>query len=114
MSRLANRLQSDIDDGRIQSIRAIARKTGVSDATIRGILSGITPRMPTLDKLARRYFNLPPAEVYRMAGVLPNGRAHEPNRDWLLERIYDMMTRLPTEDLAEFLALAMKRLDEQD
>jgi transcriptional regulator with XRE-family HTH domain len=114
MSRLADRLQSDIDDGRIPSIRAIARKTGVSDATIRGILGGIIPRTPTLDKLARRYFNLPPAEVYRMAGVLPNGRTHDPNRDWLLERIYDMLTRLPTEALAEFLVLAMQRLNEHD
>jgi transcriptional regulator with XRE-family HTH domain len=87
---LAAMLNKELEDG--LSIRALARKIGVSDSTARHALSGdpVAPR--TLKKVAR-YLKLPDSEVFRMAGLLPKKPATQKNIDLVVH----LFSQLPEE-----------------
>lgn len=68
MTELANRIKNETDKG--ISIRAIARKAGMSDNTVRRARDGYELDRATLEKFSN-YFKVPIEEMYRMAGNIP-------------------------------------------
>ncbi|MBN1430429.1 MAG: hypothetical protein JXB07_18815 [Anaerolineae bacterium] len=106
MTELSERLKIEIENG--TSARAIGRKAGMSDNTVRRALSGQSLDHATIEKFAA-YLHLPVDEVYRMAGILPpmytDGKV---NRTWLLSKLWDVLSRLPEEDQALILSEAIR------
>lgn len=107
MTELSDRLRREIEDGR--SLREIGRKAGLSATTVRKVLLGKEIDRSTVDKLAR-YFRLPTEEIYRMAEILPSmytadGRF---NRDWLLSKLWEVISSLPDTAQAMVMAEALR------
>jgi len=93
MNDLQRRLLVEIDGG--LSRRQIAERSGVSEGTIRNILLGKRAHAESYVLLAD-YLKLPSDQVFRMAGVLPPREVDGKfTRDFLLSRLYDVLSRLP-------------------
>lgn len=118
MNELIRRLTHDIEQG--LSRRKIASKAGVSDATIRKILAGKQVQIEMYERLAENYFHLPAEEIYRMAGILPSMYDDEGNftRDFLLAKIWELLSRLPEDGqalaLAEIIRINAKYEDQDE
>lgn len=115
MSELAARLEDDLRQGRIESIRAIARKAQVSEITIRRILKGDAVRETTLIKLADNYFQeMSRFEVFRMAGILTPEEAFAGQlHDFLFKELARVMGRLSPENLKRVIEYAQRLIDDQ-
>lgn len=111
MTELADRLKRQIDDG--LSIRAISRKAGMSNSTVRRALAGQELDHSTIEKFAH-YFKVPREEMYRMAGALPSMRNEDGqfNRAWLMSQIWTALSMLTESEQAKVLSDIL-RLAEQ-
>ena len=106
MTELAERIRREIDEGK--SLRQIGDAAGLAANTVRRVRDDKDVDHKTMEKLAA-YFRLPIDELYRMAGILPpmyiDGHI---NRSWLLEKLWDVLSRLEEEDQALVLAEAIR------
>lgn len=107
MTELAKKLEQQVRDG--LSIRAIGRKAGMSNSTVRRALAGQELDRSTLEKFAH-YFKVPIEEIYRWAGDIPSMYNSEGqlNRTWLLSELWKALGMLTESEQAEVYAHVLR------
>jgi hypothetical protein len=86
----------------------------MSANTVRRVIQGKEVDHSTIEKLAG-HLHLPTDEVYRMAGILPAREIDgNPNRDWLLSKLFDVLSRLPESDQAAIFAEALRTIEQRE
>jgi transcriptional regulator with XRE-family HTH domain len=90
------------------SIRQTAKNAGISHSIISLTLNGEMPTYGTCAALASA-FEFPPIEVFKLAGLLPQGS----ESNLLNDQILFLFDKLPLEDQQEILQIAQIKLERQ-
>lgn len=111
MTELSNRIKNEVDKG--ISIRAIARKAGMSDNTVRRARDGYELDRATKEKFSR-YFKVPIEEVYRMAGDLPSkyDDAGDLNDNYIMSEMWKAINQLTYSEQLRIYSEIMGMLEE--
>lgn len=111
MTELSKRLQQKLNEG--LSIRAIGRKAGMSNSTVRRALEGLELDRSTLEKFAA-YFQVPPEEIYRWAGNIPTMYDSDGSFSdaWVMSELWKAIGMLTDAEQLELLA-HIRRMERQ-
>jgi transcriptional regulator with XRE-family HTH domain len=96
------------------SLRELARRSGVSHTTISLVLT--QQRLPTWDFCAQvaQVFDMPPEQVFRMAGLLPPLSEDKEKEEELLGHFYELDNNGKKEAIAVIQALKEARESRYD
>ena len=85
----------------------LAHAAGLYSATLSRILNGDRQPGPDVCLAIAKAFELPPESVFRMAGLLP--MLPGPDRDPMLQEIYDLVRNMNAEERQEILEYTLFR-----
>lgn len=92
------------------SQRELADRSGITPAQISRVISGTRGPGPELIQSIAYALNLPPEEVYRAAGLLPEHPKSNPS----VEEILHIARQLPQADIEDLIALARTKLERHE
>lgn len=111
MTELAKKIQQKLDEG--LSFRAIGRKAGMSNSTVRRAHASLELDRSSLEKFAA-YFHVPPEEIYRWVGHIPAMYDSEGNfnDNWVMSELWKAIGMLTDDEQLELLA-HIRRMERQ-
>jgi len=108
-TELAKRLEQELREGWSRS--EIARKSKVSEGTIRNALEGKPLSREVLERLAKFYFKVPVDQMYRMAGILPPEPSQRAEVIRLIELLFE---KLPASDQQEIVDIVRMKVERRE